>query len=150
VVHRDIKPENVLIGEKLDAKIIDFSIATTKMDRLLAFFGQKTAGSPSYMAPEQIQNRKTDHRADIYALGILTFEVLAGRLPFNGRSMQELFEKHCKEAAPGLRKVNPEVPPDISDVVAAMLQKDPERRPSDLREQIYIIGKNELAASKES
>jgi serine/threonine protein kinase len=148
VVHRDIKPENVLIGENFEVKIIDFSIATTKMDRLLSIFGGKTAGSPSYMAPEQILSKKTDHRADIYAFGILCYELLARRLPFNGKSMQELFQKHCKEVPPPVRQINSSVPLEVSECISGLIEKDPDKRPKDLKQAIYLIGKRELTATK--
>lgn len=148
VVHRDVKPENVLIGENFEVKIIDFSIATTKMDRLLSIFGEKTAGSPSYMAPEQILSKKTDQRADIYAFGILCYELLARRLPFNGRSMQELFQKHCNEVPPPPRQINPQIPLEISELVQSLIQKDPNERPDDLKQAIYLLGKRELTATK--
>ncbi len=148
VVHRDIKPENVLVGEGFEVKLIDFSIATTKMDRLLSFMGQKAAGSPSYMAPEQILGQKSDHRADLYSFGILCFELLSGHLPFNGKSMQEVFEKHCKAPPPSLRQANPQVPPEVADLVATLLEKDPAKRPENLQQGIYIIGKKELTVTK--
>jgi serine/threonine-protein kinase len=148
IVHRDIKPENVLIGENFEVKLIDFSIATTKMDRLLSFLTQKAAGSPSYMAPEQILNKKTDQRADIYAFGILAYELLSGQLPFNGKSMQEVFEKHCKATARPIRELNPQVPPEVAELLPSLMEKDPEKRPGDLRQAIYIIGKREATVTK--
>jgi serine/threonine-protein kinase len=148
VVHRDIKPENVLIGEKLEVKVIDFSIATTKLQRFLSFLGRKAAGSPSYMPPEQILYRKSDPRSDIYSFGILAYELLTGRLPFQGRSMHEVFEKHCKEPPPSLSGVNGDVPREVADLVLSFLQKLPDKRPQDLRRAIYIIGKREMAGTR--
>lgn len=146
VVHRDLKPENLLVNEAGIVKLIDFSIAQTKWGRLIGFFGQKLSGSPSYMAPEQIQNRTADYRADYYSLGVLAFELFAGRLPYTGPSMQAVFEKHLKEKPPSVRHADPKVPLEIDQIIQALMQKVPEKRPGTLSEIIYALGKQEVRA----
>jgi serine/threonine-protein kinase len=144
VVHRDVKPENVLVAENSAVKLIDFSISQTKWDRVIGVFGRKASGSPSYMPPEQIQGRRTDYRSDYYSLGILAFELLTGRLPFTGPSMQVVFDKHMKEPTPSARAGNTTVPLEIDQVIDTLMQKNPTRRPSRLDDIIYVIGKCEM------
>jgi serine/threonine protein kinase len=146
VVHRDLKPENLLAAENGMVKLIDFSIAQTKWDRILGMFGQKMSGSPSYMAPEQIQNRAVDYRTDYYSLGVLAFELFAGRLPYTGPSMQAVFEKHLKERPPSVRQVDPKVPLEIDQIIQALMHKAPDKRPSTLSDIIYVLGRQEVRA----
>jgi len=81
IVHKDIKPENVLVNERSEARLIDFSLASTKWDRLLQF-GKKVEGTPMYMAPEQIRGDKCDARTDLYSFGAMMYELLTKRPPF--------------------------------------------------------------------
>lgn len=146
VIHRDLKPENLLVNEEGIVKLIDFSIAQTRWDRIIGMFGQKISGSPSYMAPEQIQNRAADYRTDYYSLGVLAFELLAGRLPYTGPSMQAVFEKHLKEKPPSIRQADPKVPQEIDQIIQALMHKAPEKRPASLSDIIYALGKQEVRA----
>lgn len=146
VVHRDLKPENLLVAENGMVKLIDFSIAQTKWDRIVGFFGQKASGSPSYMPPEQIQNKSTDYRSDFYSLGVLAFELFTGRLPFTGPSMQAVFEKHLREKIPSVRQFDGKVPLEVDVVIQALMQKHAERRPTSLSDIIYVLGKQEVRA----
>lgn len=131
VVHRDVKPENVLL-EHGHALLADFGIARVRLE---AMEGERLTGTglglgtPGYMAPEQLAGgRDVDGRADIYALGVVGYEMLAGTPPFTGGTPQELVAAHLTKIPPLLREVRPEVPRCVSDAIARALAKSPEER----------------------
>lgn len=139
IVHRDIKPENVLVNKELSVRLIDFSIAQTKWDRIMQF-GKKIDGTPQYMAPEQIQGKRVDNRADIYSFGILSYELLTKKPLFTGVTENALLEKHLKEPAPRLPMTG-NITKDVADILQKMLAKKPEERPSNLDMVIYEFTK---------
>ncbi len=130
VVHRDIKPANVMYEHSSDTvKVTDFGIA-----RITDSSKTKTGmvlGTPSFMSPEQIAGKKVDGRSDLYSLGVMLFQMLAGVLPFRGDSMAELMYKIANEEAPDIRIVRAEIPQKLADVVAMSLSKRPETRYQD-------------------
>ena len=134
VVHRDLKPENVLISwpttGKPWIKVLDFGMARllvgapgTPLTRKGAVFG-----TPQYMPPEQCMGQPVDTRADQYALGVITFEMLAGKRPFIAKSPLELVQMQIKNEPPALTSLVPGLPPAISEVVAKMLAKKADDR----------------------
>jgi eukaryotic-like serine/threonine-protein kinase len=130
VVHRDLKPDNVMIAER-HAMVVDFGVAKAMQDASahhdLTSVGI-SLGTPAYMAPEQAAaDPKVDHRADIYALGVLAYEMLGGRTPFTG-SPQSILAAHVTQAVPPLSSVKPDVPPAIAQLVMRCLEKDPDKR----------------------
>jgi serine/threonine-protein kinase len=148
VVHRDIKPENVMLvvgptGEDV-VKVLDFGIA--KIDANSLGEGQGTAltrmgaiyGTPTYMAPEQAMGRAVDHRADLYAVGIMLHEMISGAPPFDGDGVIVL-AKHVHEPPPMLRSPHGGVDPELAAVVGALLAKAPEDRPADAIAAIAAI-----------
>ena len=149
VVHRDIKPENILLSG--DAAVVtDFGIAKAlAASKTKAPGGTLTQvgtsiGTPAYMAPEQAAgDPATDHRADLYALGCVAYEMLTGAAPFAGRSPHQLFAAHMSEVVTPVEKTRPDVPHALALLVAKCLEKDPERRPQsarDLREALDGVG----------
>ncbi len=131
VVHRDIKPHNMLIlPETGELKIMDFGIA--RRSEMQADGGLTTEGTvmgtPDYMAPEQAQGQPADFRSDIYALGVVLFEIFTGRLPFQGETLMATVLKHIQEPPPDPRKLNPRLPADLAQVILRCLEKDPARR----------------------
>jgi predicted Ser/Thr protein kinase len=133
IVHRDIKPEHLwLVGGALDrVTIIDFGIARTARDPRVTTTG-RVIGTPAYMAPEQARgDRAVDARADVFALGAVLHEALAGAPPFGGRSDGAIRAKVVLAAPPALAGLCPEAPPALLALVAAMLAKDPAARPAD-------------------
>jgi eukaryotic-like serine/threonine-protein kinase len=130
VVHRDIKPANVMYEHSSDTvKVTDFGIA-----RITDSSKTKTGlvlGTPSFMSPEQIAGKKVDGRSDLYSLGVMLFQMLAGVLPFRGESMAELMYKIANEEAPDIRIIRSEIPQKLADVVAMSLSKRPETRYQD-------------------
>ncbi|MBI3272625.1 MAG: protein kinase [Planctomycetes bacterium] len=142
IVHRDVKPENILVHANGDGRLIDFSIAQTKWERIFSF-GGKTKGTPLYMSPEQISGRRLDPRSDQYSLGVVLFEMLAKRPPFSGMSSTQILDKHLVATAPSLRSVDQGISPEIDEMVAKLLAKDPKERFEDLTPVIIQLRKSE-------
>jgi len=145
VVHRDIKPENVLLAGRT-AAVADFGIAkAVSAARTLAPGGTLTSvgqslGTPAYMAPEQGAGDVTDHRADLYAWGVMAYELLAGRHPFADKgSAAQLIAAHIAEAPKPLSDAKPGAPPPIAALVMRCLAKDPEARPHDAGELLAAL-----------
>jgi tRNA A-37 threonylcarbamoyl transferase component Bud32 len=133
VIHRDLKPDNVLLferdGVKDIVKVLDFGIAKVHLDegsghKPLTQIGT-IFGTPQYMSPEQGQGRTVDARSDLYALGVLLYEMLAGKLPFDGDDLVVLITKHVTEPPPPL---SANVPAQVRDLVLKLLAKKPEER----------------------
>ncbi len=125
MVHRDVKPANVIIGD--DVKLTDFGLATLRS--ILGKGAGFVAGTPAYMAPEQIEGRAIDGRADLYALGVLLFEMITGgRLPFEYTDQTEMLDAHLHANPPPVSQFAPAVPPQLEELVSRLLAKDPEDR----------------------
>jgi len=140
IIHKDLKPENVLINERSEIRLIDFSLSQSKMDRFLQF-GRRVEGTPLYMAPEQIQGMKCDARSDIYSFGILMYELLTKRPPFLGTTEQGLLEKHVKEPPRPMRDHVKTISPDLDAVVMKMLAKRREDRFQDMATVILELSR---------
>ncbi len=127
VVHRDIKPANIMYDLESDSvKVTDFGIA-----RITDSSKTKTGlvlGTPSFMSPEQIAGKKVDGRSDLYSLGVMLFQMLAGVLPFRGDSMAELMFKIANDPAPDIRIIRAELPEKLANIVALSINKRPETR----------------------
>lgn len=130
VLHRDLKPENLMRAER-DGRpawvLIDFGLAQLVDDDPLTAVGQ-CFGSPSYLAPERLLGRVYDARADLYAVGVLLYEMLAGARPFRGGSARETAKAHIEAPVPPLDRVRPDVPKEVADAVHRALAKHPRDR----------------------
>lgn len=134
VVHRDLKPENILVTSDGQPVIIDFGLALTKEARRVTYANlTPSAGTPDYMAPEQIEGQRGDKRTDIYAIGTMLYELLSGHVPFTGDNYQVVMQQHLQAAIPRLDQEKPDVSPQLAAVVTRCLQRDPDDRYPDIR-----------------
>ncbi|MBN1286726.1 MAG: protein kinase [Anaerolineae bacterium] len=127
IVHRDLKPQNILIDAKGDVYLSDFGIAKV-METTAKLTGSDLMGTPTYMSPEQGQGGVIDRRADIYALGIVVYEMLTGKVPFTGESSVSIVYQHNNAPVPSTRDVMPKVPASVDAVVRRALAKAPDDR----------------------
>jgi tRNA A-37 threonylcarbamoyl transferase component Bud32 len=134
VIHRDLKPENVFLAETLDGgdfvKLLDFGIARSMQDSRLTGAGE-VFGTPQYMAPERITSIDAGPSADLYALGVMLYEMLSGQLPFDAPDIATFFVKHLKEIPAPLRTRDRTLPEELDRLVSELLAKDPKDRPVD-------------------
>ncbi|WP_018863176.1 serine/threonine-protein kinase [Thioalkalivibrio sp. ARh3] len=130
VVHRDIKPENIIVtSATVNIKVMDFGIAQTLNDPAWrADSDGYVAGSPHYMAPEQVQGLPTDARADLYSVGVVLYELLTGSTPFRGHEVEGLLTRVVRDPAPPLRPIVGDCPPELIELVERLLEKQPEKR----------------------
>jgi len=134
VVHRDLKPENIFVSARPDGsdlvKILDFGIARSRGDSRLTNAGE-LFGTPQYLAPERIVGGETGPSVDLYALGVIFFEMTTGRLPFEASDPTTFLIKHMKEQPPKPRSIEPRIPEKLEALVMSLLEKDPKARPVD-------------------
>jgi tRNA A-37 threonylcarbamoyl transferase component Bud32 len=135
IIHRDLKPANILINETGLLKIVDFGVAAAAKsgDTQLTKTGY-VIGSPKYMAPEQILGKKVDERADIYSLGVIMYEMLAGNPPYSRGDHMSVMYQHVQGKAQPLNEANPKVPREIADVVTKSMQVDKLKRYASMEE----------------
>ncbi len=134
VVHRDLKPDNIFIQRKDDGtdmvKLLDFGISRSKVDARLTSKGD-VFGTPEYMAPEQINGGETGPFTDLYALGIVFFEMVTGKVPFTAKDPASLFAKHLAAVPPDVMQYNSRIPRGLAVLIHELLEKDPAKRPVD-------------------
>lgn len=134
VIHRDLKPENIFLHVQEDGsetvKLLDFGIARSMQDSRLTGSGE-VFGTPQYMAPERITTIDAGPAADLYAVGVMMFEMLTGALPFDAQDVATFFIKHLKEPAPSMRKRDDGIPETVDALAQELMAKDPKDRPVD-------------------
>jgi serine protease Do len=151
LVHRDVKPANILLGNDGEAYLTDFGLVKAE-DINLTMPGQ-VMGTPAYMAPEQITGEAISPATDIYSLGVVAYELLAGRAPFRG-ALTSVFDGHVRREPPPVRELNPALPPGVEGVMRQVLAKEPGRRPASaagfvalLRRALAVSGPEAVAAT---
>lgn len=127
VIHRDVKPANIMVTPQGKAVLMDFGIARRRDLPVLTGVGQ-AMGTPAYIAPEQLQGGRADWRADLYALGLMAYEMLAGKHPYEGATGMALLNCHVQADPEPLRRVCPEAPEALEELVRRMVAKDPVAR----------------------
>lgn len=133
IIHRDIKPQNIMILDDGMVKITDFGIAMALNASELTQTNS-VMGSVHYLPPEQAAGKGSTIKSDIYSIGILMYEMLAGTMPFRGETAVEIALKHIKEPMPSVRKVNPKVPQSLENVILKATAKNPKNRYNNVRE----------------
>lgn len=135
VVHRDLKPENVMIDAEGNIKLIDFGIAAHIGARRLTFakFTQ-TMGTPDYISPEQVKGKRGDARSDIYALGVMLYEMLTGKVPFTGPNAFIIMNDRLLNNPIPPREIDPTLSPQLQEIIYRALERDPKNRYATARE----------------
>jgi len=129
VVHRDLKPENIMLCEGDRVKLIDFGISASEGMRRLTFSKLSNAmGTPDYISPEQIKRKHNDGRSDVYALGVILFEMLTGQMPFSGPSPFAIMNDRLVNDPPPAREINPDISVQMQEILYRAMERDPEDR----------------------
>ena len=135
VVHRDLKPENVMVDDAGNVKLIDFGIASLAGARRLTFGKlSQLMGTPDYISPEQVRGKRGDARSDIYAMGVVLYEMLTGATPFPGDNPFAIMNLRLIEAPVPPQQANPEIAPQLQEILYRALEREPSHRYAGARE----------------
>lgn len=139
LVHRDVKPENVMIDEGGNCRLTDFGVAKiVEAPQRLTRDGT-SVGTPAYMSPEQIRGKEIDGRSDIYSLGVMLYEMVTGRPPFEATTTIEIMIKHMREPLPPPRTIKPDLPEALEQVIIKALAKEPAERYTTAAEMVQAL-----------
>jgi len=138
IVHRDLKPDNVILldsfGERDFVKVLDFGIAKVLDEQLRLTATGKRIGTPTYMAPEQAMGLAVDPRTDLYALGVMLYQMAGGRVPFDAAQTENMWRAHAHEPPAPIQTLAPDLPPMLAALIMQLLAKAPAARPSSAAE----------------
>jgi serine/threonine protein kinase len=140
VVHRDLKPENIMVGKDDRVHLIDFGIAASAGARRLTFahFSQ-SMGTPDYISPEQVRGKRGDARSDLYALGVMLYEMLTGVVPFRGDNPFAVMNDRLLNQPVPPRKLNPEITPQMQEIIYRAIEREPKNRYASAREMAHDL-----------
>ncbi|MGA2598937.1 MAG: serine/threonine-protein kinase [Bryobacteraceae bacterium] len=140
VVHRDLKPENIMIDGEDRVKLIDFGIAGQAGARRLTFTKlSDTMGTPEYISPEQVKGKRGDGRSDVYALGVMLYEMLTGRPPFQGSNPFVVINDRLLNNPEPPREIDPSISPQLQEIIYRALERDPKNRYGSAREMAWDL-----------
>src|SRR5579862_3042690 len=135
VVHRDMKPENIMVDPEDNIKLIDFGIAANEGSRRLTFASlSNVMGTPDYISPEQVKGKRGDARSDIYAMGVMLYEMLTGKVPFTGNNAFLIMNDRLLNSPVPPREVDPSISPALQEIIYRALQREPKNRYASARE----------------
>ncbi len=139
IVHRDIKPQNIMLLSDGTIKVTDFGIARFSRNQVRTGLNDKAIGSVHYISPEQARGAMTDEKTDIYSVGVMLYEMLTGRLPFEADNAVSVAIMQMQSQAKGVREMNPDVPEGLEEITVRAMQKDPAKRYQSAAEMLYDI-----------
>src|SRR5262249_45749443 len=153
IVHRDMKPENIMIRKDGIAQIMDFGLAKlrasgSKITRLTK--EGSTVGTAGYMSPEQVQGQDADHRSDVFALGVIMYEMFTGELPFKGVHETALMYEIVNVDPAPMRTIRPDLNPELDRIVLECLQKDPDERSNAVKDVAKDLRRYKRESSRTS
>jgi eukaryotic-like serine/threonine-protein kinase len=135
VVHRDLKPENIMVDTEDRIKLIDFGIAANVGSRRITFAKlSQTMGTPDYISPEQVRGKRGDARSDLYALGVMLYEMLTGKVPFSGPNAFVIMNERLLNNPVPPREIDPEISPQLQEIIYRALEREPKNRYASARE----------------
>jgi serine/threonine-protein kinase len=150
IVHRDLKPENVMVDAGDHIKLIDFGIAMKEDARRLTFVNLSAMlGTPDYISPEQVKGARGDQRSDIYALGIMLYEMLVGRVPFVGPNPLAVMNERVLNEPTAPRELNPDISPELEEILYRALERDPRHRYANAHEMAWDLEHQEQVGVEE-
>jgi serine/threonine-protein kinase len=135
VVHRDLKPENIMVDENDNIKLIDFGIAANAGARRITFAKlSNTMGTPDYISPEQVKGKRGDARSDLYTVGVMLYEMLTGKTPFQGENPFAIMNDRLLNNPVPPREIDPTITPQLQEIIYRALERDPANRYKDAAE----------------
>jgi serine/threonine protein kinase len=140
IVHRDLKPENIMIDDEDHVKLIDFGIAGKQGARRLTFANfSQIMGTPEYISPEQVKGKRGDGRSDVFALGVMLYEMLTGKSPFQGPNPFAIMNDRLLNNPIPPREIDPTISPQLQEVIYRALERDPKNRYANAHQFAYDL-----------